>query len=291
LADMSYQEVITYSFIDKKLAALFSPELEAKELLNPMTADMAVMRTSLWPGLISTFLYNQNRQQDRVRIFESGLRFITEDKKLQQQTMLAGLICGNAAPEQWGTRNRAADFFDLKGDIQNLLGLTNSTHEFSFKPAKHPALHPAQTIAIFRDDEFLGVLGALHPGIAQSLKIEGKIFLFELLLAKLETAGVPGYSEVSKFPEIRRDLAILLNQSIPAKEIQDTIRQEAGPLLKDIDIFDVYQGKGIAGGQKSLALALTLQHSSRTLVDEEIGEVVERVIVALKKQFNAELRG
>lgn len=291
LCDLGYQEVVTYSFIDKKSQALFAPSQSLKELLNPITAEMDVMRASLLPGLVNTLLYNQNRQQSRVRIFETGLRFLMQDGQLIQQRTLSGLINGFALPEQWGVPNRVVDFFDLKGDLQNLLMLTGAVDEFTFKAEKVPALHPGQTAAIYRGDKNIGTIGALHPSIVQSLKIDGKVFVFELALDFLETARVPSYVALSKFPEIRRDIAILVEQSIPAQDIQDTIREEAGELLKGLDIFDLYQGKGIEPGQKSIALALTLQHSSRTLVDEEVADVMGRVIVALKGRFNAELRG
>jgi phenylalanyl-tRNA synthetase beta chain len=291
LTDQGYQEVVTYSFIDKKFQELFSPEHPSPELLNPMTAEMSVMRGSLWSGLVTTLLYNQNRQQPRVRIFETGLRYLMEGGELQQQTMLSGLVSGTAFPEQWGIAKRPVDFFDVKGDLQNLFALTHAENDFHFKPGQHAALHPGQTADIYRGDEFLGIMGQLHPKIIQTLKIEGPVVLFELMLSSLTGARVPHFASMSKFPEIRRDLAILLDQSVPGSEIQDTIRHEAGELLKAIDIFDVYQGKGIEPGKKSIALALTLQHASRTLRDEEVAELLERVIVALKGRFNADLRG
>jgi phenylalanyl-tRNA synthetase beta chain len=291
LCDLGYQEVVTYSFIDKKLQSLFQPDEDAIELVNPITADMSVMRASLWPSLVSTLIYNQNRQQTRARLFESGLRFQRTQGELLQQRTLSGLINGSVFPEQWGIPSRKVDFFDIKGDLQSLLKLTLATEEINFRPDKHPALHPGQTAAIYRGGNYLGICGALHPTITQSLKIEGNVYVFELSLDLLAMARVPGYTPLSKFPEIRRDIAILLDQSVPVEEIQDTIRKEVGELLKDVDIFDVYQGKGIPPGQKSIALALTLQHATRTLVDDEVVELMGRVIVALKGRFNAELRG
>ncbi|MES2217252.1 MAG: phenylalanine--tRNA ligase subunit beta [Pseudomonadota bacterium] len=289
--DLGYQEVVTYSFIDPKLQAIFHPGEPVKELLNPMTADMAVMRGGLWPGLVNTLLYNQNRQQERVRIFESGRQFVFENNQLQQQMMLSGLICGTAFPKQWGNSNRLADFFDLKGDLENIFKLTFDQDEFIFKTGTHAALHPGQTAEIIRDGQKIGILGMLHPSISQALKVEGSVFLFSLMLDSVVNARIPNYQSLSKFPEIHRDIAILLDQSVPALEIQDTIREQSGELLKNIDIFDVYQGKGIPAGQKSIALSLTLQHSSRTLIDEEVAKLMERIIVALKERFNAELRG
>src|SRR5579883_435510 len=289
--DLGFNEAITYSFVDKKIQNLFDPELTPKPLLNPITADMSVMRTSLWPGLVNTLLYNQNRQQPRVRLFETGLRFLVTGKELLQQRMLSGLIAGNAFPEQWGIKNREIDFFDLKGELENVFKLTFLSNQYTFKPGVHPALHPGQTAEIYRGDAYVGVMGALHPKIRQKLDISGQVMLFELVLDELEMARLPRQLEVSKFPEIRRDIAILVDATVPAGQIQDTIKEVAGELLQDIVVFDVYQGKGIAEHRKSIALALTLQHVSRTLRDEEVADLMERVIVALKTKFAAELRG
>lgn len=291
LCHMGYQEIVAYSFIDKKMQQLFDPAITPKELLNPITAEMSVMRTSLWPGLMTTLLYNQNRQQNRVRIFESGLRFIIKNGSLEQQNVLSGLVCGSVFPEQWGIPTKNADFFDVKGDIENILKLTFDRNSFEFKVGQHSALHPKQTADIYRNGDYLGTIGVLHPAIAQKLGITDKIVLFEVLLDSLETAKLPHFKETSKFPEIRRDMAILVDQTVPASLIQDTISDVAGELLQDVHVFDVYQGKGVTEGHKSVALSLTLQHSSRTLVDEEVAALVERIIVTLKEKFAAELRG
>ncbi|HSW94331.1 MAG TPA: phenylalanine--tRNA ligase subunit beta [Gammaproteobacteria bacterium] len=291
LCNMGYQEVVTYSFVDKKIQALLDPSHSPIELLNPITADMSVMRTSLWPGLINTLQYNQNRQQDRVRIFETGLRFVVDNGLLLQQTMLGGLIAGTVFPKQWGVTTREADFFDLKGDLERLFRLTFDTARFEYRPGQHPALHPGQTADIYRGGAYLGTMGALHPGLLRALDITGNVFLFEILTEQLENANPMFFKEISKFPDIRRDIAILVNQAVPVGPIQDTIAYEAGELLQAINIFDIYQGKGIREGYKSIALSLTLQHASRTLVDEEVAALMERIIVALKEQFAAELRG
>lgn len=291
LCNMGYQEIVAYSFIEKKIQQMFDPELTPKELLNPITADMSVMRTSLWPGLINTLLYNQNRQHARARIFETGLRFIVKNDSLVQEGVLSGLVCGNAFPEQWGIPARSVDFFDVKGDVDNILKLTLDKESYEYKAGQHAALHPKQTADIYRNGEYLGTIGVLHPAIAQKLGITDKVVMFELLLDRLENAKLPHFKETSKFPLNRRDMAILVDEAIPASLIQDTIISVAGELLQDVHIFDVYQGKGIKEGYKSVALSLTLQHASRTLVDEEVAAVIERVIVTLKEKFAAELRG
>jgi phenylalanyl-tRNA synthetase beta chain len=291
LCDQGFHEVITYSFIDKHLQELFNPGIASKELLNPMTSEMSVMRASIWPGLVNTLLYNQNRQQARVRIFESGLRFLVNDSQLVQQRVLSGLICGPVIPEQWGEKSRSADFFDLKSTVESILKLSFEPKRYCFEAAHHPALHPGQTAKLVKDGIKVGLLGALHPSIAQQLKIDGKVFVFDLILDKIENSVVPESCLISKFPEIRRDIAFVVSETIPFGLIQDTISEVGGELLKQVDIFDFYQGKGIPAGFKSLALALTLQHSSRTLVDDEVIDLINRVMVVLKGRFNAELRG
>lgn len=292
LCDLGYHEVITYSFIDKALQHQFDPHQKPKALINPITTDMSVMRTNLWPGLVNVYLYNYNRQSPRVRIFETGLRFIEDNTgTLLQQKVLSGLISGTVLPLQWGVSARSVDFFDLKGDIESILQLATSVNHVTFKQGVHPALHPGQAADIYVNDQYVGILGLLHPELRQALAITEHVLVFELMLDALNIPSVKSYQEPSKFPEIRRDIAIFLDQSIPLQAIRDTIVEVGGELLKDVTLFDVYQGKGIAPHQKSIALALTLQHNSRTLVDEEVTGIIEQVVTALKRKFAAELRG
>lgn len=289
LCNQGYHEVISYSFIDASLQKLFNPEHIPCELINPITADMTVMRTNLWPGLVNALLYNQSRQQHRIRLFEIGCCFNQQNENLLQETRLAGLITGLANPEQWGLPARETNFFDMKGDIEKLLHFLQADN-ISFKPEMYPGLHPGQSAGIYQDKQKIGVLGALHPETLHTLDISGPVFVYELDIMRLKIEGIPKAKEISKFPEIRRDLAIIVNQAIPAGEIQDTIKVIAGDWLKDVFIFDVYQGKGISPGLKSIALALVLQHPTRTLVDDEVTALMERVITTLKGQFGAELR-
>ncbi len=294
LCDLGYHEAITYSFVNPKHQQLFDPACSPKTLINPLTIEMSVMRTNLWPGLVQALLYNQNRQQPRVRLFETGLRFVPQSKAeggFAQQKVISGLVSGTALPEQWGVKAREVDFFDLKGDLLYLIDLTKCAHEFHFKPGVHAALHPGQMAEIWRGERYVGVLGALHPSIAQELDLTTHVLLFELLLDDWVSTSVPHAVELSKFPEIRRDIAIYVDQTVPSQLIQDTILEVGGELLQEVNVFDVYQGKGVPLDKKSIALALTLQHTSRTLLDEEVAGIINNVVSALKQRFSAELRG
>ncbi len=289
-SDKGYHEIISYSFVDKISQACLDPERQPRELLNPITSDMTVMRTNLWPGLINTYRYNKSRQQHRVRLFEIGTCFITEGQNLCQEARIGGLIAGSALPSQWNGATREVDFYDLKGDVENIIGMFCSEDSIEFKIEPHPALHPGRSAAIYCQGKRLGLIGAIHPSVVQPLDINNNIYLFELELSVLSELRKASYKEFSKFPEIRRDLAIIVNDCIRADQIQDTIREAAGDWLQNVFIFDVYQGKGIADGSKSVALGLMLQHPERTLVDTEVVELMERVIASLKEQLGAELR-
>jgi len=290
LSHQGYHEIVSYSFVDKKIQSLLNPEFPSLELLNPITTDLAVMRTNLWPGLVQSLLYNKNRQQDRVRLFEIGSCFTRDNKKITQTTKLAGLVAGLCFPEQWGMPPRPVDFYDVKANVENVICLSLPISECVFKPESHAALHSGQSAAIYRGDKKIGILGALHPEIRQQLDIKEAVFVFELALDTLKTKQCLPYKEPSKFPEIRRDIAILINQAIPTKAIQDTIKNVAGDWLKDVFVFDVYQGKGISPGLKSVAVALILQHPSRTLVDDEVTALMRQVTATLNGHFGAELR-
>src|SRR3990167_6010492 len=290
LVDRGYHEIISYSFVDKPLQLLLNPEETPYELVNPITADMSVMRTNLWPGLVQTLIYNHSRQQDRIRLFEIGTCFQLRNAEILQLSMLAGLITGSAYHEQWGIPSREVDFYDLKGDIESILHLFYREDKYDFRLDKHLACHPGQTAGIYIGDKKIGMIGALHPTVIQTLDLPKNVFIYEIDLLALRKAATLTIHEPPKFPEIRRDIAILIDQTIPAKAIQDTIKSHAGDWLKDVYIFDVYQGKGIAPGLKSMALALILQHSTRTLIDEEVLELMDRVMTVLKEQLGAVLR-
>ena len=288
LIDRDYQEVITYSFIDPKLQAAVDPDIEALALANPISADMGVMRTSLWPGLLQAVAYNQNRQQERLRLFEIGRRFRINGKELEQEPMLAGAATGPIWPKQWGTSGRAIDFYDVKGDVEALLGL--GTRQMRFTQGRHSALHPGQTAAIHCGEELVGHLGVAHPSLVASIGMTHPVVLFELRLAALTARILPRFAEISRFPAIRRDLAIVVGEDVDAQSVLDRVRVSAGSLLAKLELFDEYRGEGIDLGRKSLAMGLTLQDSSRTLKETEVDEIIGRILAALKENLGAQLR-
>ena len=290
LVGRGYQEVITYSFVSPELQDRIEPLRPALALTNPLSADLSVMRTSLWSGLLAVARQNQARQQGRVRIFESGLRFIQQHTGLAQESMISGLAVGSADPEQWHQASRAADFYDLKADVESLMCLTGDRGAFRFLPAEHPALHPGQTACIERDGRRVGLMGMLHPALASELDIAGDAFLFELELARLAQGRLPEFVPLSKFPTIRRDLAILVNTDVPYERVRQCVTAAAADLLRELVLFDVYQGEKIDSKRKSLALGLILQASSQTLTDEDVERCLSRVLQQLGTELGAKLR-
>ncbi|MDY1046612.1 phenylalanine--tRNA ligase subunit beta [Pseudomonas coleopterorum] len=290
LVARGYQEAITYSFIDPKLFELFSPGVEPLLLANPISTDMAAMRASLWPGLVKALQHNLNRQQDRVRLFESGLRFVGQLDGLKQEPMLAGVVCGSRLPEGWAQGRETVDFFDVKADVEAVLGFAGALDAFTFVPGQHPALHPGQTARIERDGQEVGYLGALHPELVKSLGLDRAVFVFELVLAEVSEGRLPKFQELSRFPEVRRDLALLADRDVAASAVMEVIRENAGEWLTDLRLFDVYQGKGIDPHRKSLAVGLTWQHPSRTLNDDEVNTTTQAILTSLEQRLNATLR-
>ena len=288
LVDRDYQEAITYSFVDAALLQELDSGSQPVALSNPISSEMSVMRSSLWAGLVGAVQYNLSRQQGRIRIFETGLKFVSQDDEIQQTNMLSGVVVGSRLPEQWGAAKEATDFFDVKADVEALLERSGVVAEF--RAERHSALHPGQTAAILVEGVRIGWLGCIHPGLAQKLEIPRKTYLFELKLDVLLKGSLPRFEKLSRFPSIRRDLAIVVNVETPTGALCDSINQQAGSLLQDLLVFDVYHGSGIESGRKSVALGLILQDSSRTLTDVDVDSVITAITSRLEKQFGATLR-
>lgn len=290
LVARGYQEAVTYSFIDPKQFELFNPGVEPLLLANPISNDMAAMRSSLWPGLVKALSHNLNRQQDRVRMFESGLRFVGQLDGLKQEPMLAGVVCGSRLPEGWAQGRDPVDFFDVKADVEAVLGFAGALDAFAFVPGSHPALHPGQTARIEREGRLVGFVGAIHPELSKTLGLDRPVFVFELVLAEVAAGKMPKFSELSRFPEVRRDLALVADRDVAASAVLEVIRENAGEWLTDLRLFDVYQGKGIDPHRKSLAVGLTWQHPSRTLNDDEVNTTTQNILTSLEQRLNATLR-
>jgi len=299
LVGRGYQEAITYSFVEPSVQKLLDPEVAPLALANPISADLSVMRTNLWAGLVQTAVHNIKRQQPRVRLFETGLSFVPQpgkdpsnlDESLVQDPKLGMLLTGTRTEQSWSEADQNVDFFDLKGDFESLIARTGSQARYTFVPAEHPALQPGQTASIQLDGVAVGWIGALHPNLAKPLGLKQAVYLLEISLKAVRQVEVPSFKPLSKFPGMSRDLALVVAGSTPVADVMSLIREKAGDYLTKLNLFDIYQGKGIDPDRKSLALGLTWQHPSRTLNEEEVNEAVDNVLAHLADRIDAQLRG
>jgi phenylalanyl-tRNA synthetase beta chain len=289
-ADLGYQEIISYSFVDPDRQTELLGEADELELANPLSRELSVMRRSLWPGLLSAVEANRKRQHDRTYLFEHGVIFESQDNEIKEKDCIAGVAWGRERPEHWDDPKRAPDMFDIKAAVESLAALTGDIAGFDFVVAEHPTLRPGRTARIDRDGEPVGWLGELHPQIARKMNLDQAPVLFELMVAPALAAQVPVYSEISRFPSVRRDFAVLLNEDVSAADMLAAVREAAGELCRDVRIFDVYTGDGIEKGLKSVALGLILQETSRTLTELEIERVSNNVVEQLSSKFNASIR-
>ena len=289
LVARNYREVITYSFIDPELHKRFFGDTAVVELLNPISVDLSVMRTSLIPGLVHTLTNNVNRQHDRVRIFEKGQRFQPTESGLKQKLGVAGLIYGSREDAGWLSGKAEVDFYDMKGDVEAILQLSSS--DYGFLPCDDQSyMHPGQSAYITLDGEKVGLVGALHPELLKAQGLSKTAYVFELDFDSILKTSITAYTGISRYPEVERDLAFLVNADIPVADILSEIRSVAGENLKQLKVFDIYSGEGIDSERKSAAFHLTFQHSSRTLNEDEVNAAVEAVIRQLKGTFDAALR-
>jgi phenylalanyl-tRNA synthetase beta chain len=290
LVQRGYHEAITYSFVDPDLQAVLCPGEPALELSNPISADLAAMRVSLWPGLVRALGENQRRQQARVRLFEIGRKFRVDGDGLVEVPVVAGVAAGSALPEQWGAAANEVDFFDVRADVEALLRSTGSVDSFAFVADSHAALHPGQSARILRDGRPVGWLGRLHPAVERRLELTYSAVVFEIETDSALTAVIPRHADISRFPAVRRDLAIVVREAVEVRSLLDRIRASAGALLTGLAVFDIYRGRGIDEGFKSVAIGLNLQDISRTLTDDETDAVVARVVADLERELSATIR-
>ncbi|MBW4053005.1 MAG: phenylalanine--tRNA ligase subunit beta [Proteobacteria bacterium] len=299
LAQRGYHEAITYAFVDLQLQARLFPDLAGIALANPIASDLSVMRVSLWPGLLKAALENQRRQQDRIRLFEHGARFLAVGAATdglgttREIDTLAGIACGHRLPEQWGLpreMREPVDFFDVKGDIEALLAATGARAQFTFEPHALACLHPGRAARLQRDGQPVGWLGELHPSLVKALDFTYAPVVFELDIEPALAVERPAYREVSRFPQVRRDLAVVVDESIALSSLIERVTFTASSLLRDLRVFDVYRGPGVEAGRKSVALGLILQDISRTLTEDDVAGLMTAVVADLRVSLNAKIR-
>ena len=318
LANRGYQEAVTYAFVDPALQKRLFPDRPGLALSNPIASDMSVMRVSLWPGLLRAALENQRRQQDRIRLFEHGARFVViEGGATLEIDTLAGVACGARLPEQWGVPREMrgpADFYDVKSDLEALFVATGAERSFVFEPASLSCLHPGRAARIRRDGREVGFIGELHPLLVRELDFTYSPVLFELDLggtlsgsagqtsARAQQSGAhgdfaaalavekPQHREISRFPQVRRDIAVVVDESVALSALADRVLSSASTLLHSLRVFDVYRGTGIESGRKSIALGLIFQDISRTLTDDDVDRLMAAIVADLRESLNAKIR-
>ena len=290
LIGRDYQEIVTYSFIDPEANAKFTGRDSALVLSNPISSELSVMRASLWPGLVAAASTNMARQQDRVRLFEASRSYHGTLDAHEEVVRLAGLVAGPVVPEQWGAKPENVDFFDVKSDVEAVLALTGAMSEVHFVATEHPALQPGQAAEIRRGDEVIGLVGKLHPRLAKDYDLKKAAYVFELDVEKALASSAPSADVISRFPAIRRDIAVVVDEKVTAAELVDAVAEAAPDLIRDVRIFDIYRGDKIEAGRKSIAIGLILQETSRTLTDDDADTAMAAAIAKLEDKFAAYLR-
>lgn len=292
LAARGFQEAINFAFVDAALLMRWHLNEGSVPLLNPLASDLGTMRTSLLPGLVEALRRNRARQQSRVRLFELGRTFhapaIPGDAP-GEVTRIAAVACGLAESEAWGASRREVDFHHLKGDLEALLAVS-APETLAFHPADLPWLHPGRSALVHRDGQPIGVIGHLHPRLLAALDLDTEVLVFELEAEALARRGISRAGELSRFPSVRRDLAVVVPEAMPWTTLEASVRAALGSLLKDVVVFDRYVGPGLGEGNKSLAMGLILQDVSRTLTDSDADEAMQAALSALQRDCGAQRR-
>ena len=289
LVNRDYQEVITYSFVDPNIHRLLNNDNAPLELINPIAPEYSEMRTTLLPGLISSLQHNVKRQRERVRLFEIGLVF-SGNETIKQNYHIGGVIYGNIYKKQWDKEDLLSDFYYVKCDLEVLLMSLLEPNRIKFVEGNNDILHPGQRMDVYIDDVKIGYFGQLHPNICSNFEFTKNVYVYDLNIESLAGKKEIKYKEISKFPSIRRDISIVVDDAVRFEEISESIKKDASDLLVNLELFDIYQGEGIEKGQKSLALGLTFQSIRSTLKDEEVDNNMHTVIRGLSDRLNAKLR-
>ncbi len=284
-----YLEAINYAFVDARTLATWQLDAGAVALANPLSADLGVMRTALLPGLVDALARNRARQQARVRLFEIGKVFhLAEGAAPRETRRIAAVACGPQGAEQWAGDDREVDFFDLKAQVEALLALAGARAEF--RADARPFGHPGRSASVWRDGREIGWVGHLHPALAKALDLDGEVVGFELDLEPLAERAVPRAGELSRYPSVRRDIALVVPETTPWAALEASLQAALGPLLREVRLFDRYVGPGLDSGSKSLAMGLILQDVSRTLTDRDADQAVATALEALARDCGARLR-
>ncbi len=285
LAASGYHEIVSYSFVDESWERGLLGNTAPIVLKNPIASNMSVMRSGLWGGLLDALIYNLNRKQERMRLFEIGAAYFKTRDGYNEVSRISGLAYGDVMPEQWGATASEADFFDVKAEVDRL-----TSGRAVYVAAQHPALHPGQSAQVMLDGKAIGWLGKLHPRWQQHYQLPRSAVLFELDSEPLLRRNLPQYAEVPKFPPVRRDMAVIVDEKIPVQALIDTMLAAKTPLVSEIALFDVYRGKSIAENKKSLAFLVLMQDNQKTLTDAEADEVMAKLLNSIARQHDAQLR-
>jgi phenylalanyl-tRNA synthetase beta chain len=295
VAAAGYQEVINCSFVEPEWDADFAGNASPIRLLNPIASQLSVMRSTMLGGLVANLRYNLNRRASRVRVFEIGRVFLRapgmpegplEVAGIRQPVRIGAAAFGPALEEQWGVATRMVDFFDVKGDLQNLL----SPRQARFEPAAHPALHPGRSARVVLDGRVVGWVGELHPLWQEKYELPAPAILFEVDAAPLQQIELPLFRQVPRFPAVSRDMSVIVPETVPIQAILDDFALHKPTLVESIQLFDLYRGAGVQNGEKSLAFRVLLQDTQKTMTDQEVESAVAQLKQRLVRQFGGKLR-
>ncbi len=285
LVSRDYQEIISYAFVDEALETGLQANAQPVALQNPIASNLAVMRSSLLGGLLQALSFNLKRNQSRVRLFEMGACFQRAGQDYQQTERLSAIAYGSVLPEQWGAKSAAVDFYDVKADVAALFARTDLT----FVSSQHAALHPGRSAEIFVDNQSVGWIGELHPKWLQAYDLPLPAQWFEIDLDVLKQRELPKMQAIARTLPMRRDLAFIVEENVAVQTLLDGMCQAAAPYVQGINLFDVYRGKGVEPGCKSLAFCVLLQDEQKTLTDTEIEPSVA-MLIDVMQQHGAKLR-
>jgi len=289
LVSLGFNEIVSYAFISQEDHNLYGQDQKTLNVSNPISQNMSVMRTNLVSGLINTFLYNLNHGQNNQRLFEIGNTFhIDKSNNVSEKKLVAGLMSGKKSSDNWKEKFDNLTFYDLKGLVQDLLSDFSQPNSYSL--CNVDFLHPGMSSAISFEKKTIGFLGSIHPVVLNKVGVKDDLFIFSFELDKLIFESSKSFEEYSKFPSSARDLAFVFDKEVNADEIKEVIQNSAGEFYKDLEIFDIYEGERIDAGKKSIALSISWQSSSKTLLDSDIDTAVEKIVNSIKKELDGTLR-